>query len=90
MQLAWRLWILCQGTEVLSSQATAQKAEEFEVKAGHALLVLEQNTFAHDTECDNATAGMRCIGPTVQMAVVMSGVLHANDGKSTDCLCCFR
>ncbi len=53
------------GTEMLFLHATAQKAEAFEVKFGHALLVLEQIIFVRDMECDDAAAGMGCIGRTV-------------------------
>ncbi len=78
------------GTETrLFPQTTAQQAEEFEVMAGYVPLVLEQIVFVCDTEHDNAAAGMGCTGQTVRTAVVISRVLCANDGESTDCICCF-
>ncbi len=39
---ARKFWKLCLGTETLLPQATAQQAEEFEVKVAHVLSILGQ------------------------------------------------
>ncbi len=63
-------------SETLFSQATARRADEFEVGFGRVLLVLEQNALVLDTERGDVAAGMGCTGQTVRW-VVLSGVPHA-------------